>query len=201
MLPTQGVISHGPTLWWHLGFPVTLLVYVHKPRQATVALREAHRGTGCTCHGLVFGGSGRTHGTCQKQLEPRSAAFPAWHPVRRQMNFSLVNFQRLALKSAATDANGWMLSWHFCAGMFHVACTTLSTPSYLHSTLPWPPFSPSVVLSEHICLWDQGIPYHFRPCISICLSLACAIIFRITPISSSCVKSSCAATYLQLKTQ
>lgn len=105
-----------------------MFVYAYKPGKATVALRDWREGTARTCHGPVFGGSGQTHGTCQKQLEPRSAACPARHPVRRQLNFSLVNSERLALKSAATDANGWMLSWHFCAGMLHVASTTLSPP-------------------------------------------------------------------------
>lgn len=98
-----------------------VVVYLHKHRQATMALRDVRKGAGCTCHGLVFGGSGRTHGNCQKQLVLRSAAFPAWHPVKRQMNFSLVNSERLALKSAVTDANAWMLSWHFCARVPHVA--------------------------------------------------------------------------------
>jgi len=61
-------MSHSSTLGRHLGIPVTAcFVYVHKPRQATVALRVPREGTSCTCHGLVFGGSGRTHGTCQKQ--------------------------------------------------------------------------------------------------------------------------------------
>lgn len=127
-----------------------------------MALRDWREGTARTCHGPVFGGSGQTHGTCQKQLEPRSAACPARHPVRRQLNFSLVNSERLALKSAATDANGWMLSWHFCAGMLHVASTTLSAPSYLRSTLSWPLVSPSVTLSEYICLCRRAIPHHFR---------------------------------------
>lgn len=131
-----------------------LFVYVHKPRQATVALRDA----GCTCHGPVFGGSGRTHGTCQKQLEPRSAACPSWQPVWRQMNFSLVNLERLALKSAATDANGWMLSWHFCSGVLHVAWTTLSAPSYLQSTLSGPVFCPSDFL------YSRSTSYFVSPC-------------------------------------
>lgn len=119
MLLQWGVISHSPSLGRHLGFPVTLLVCLCPDRpQWHCVMRVREQAVPATAP--VFGGSGRTHGTCQKQLKPCSAGCLAWHPVRRQLNFSLVNSERLALKSAETDANGWMLSWHFCAGMLHV---------------------------------------------------------------------------------
>lgn len=79
---------------------------MHRPRQGLVAFCDEHEGTGGTCHGGMFSGSGRTHGICQKQLEPRSAACLAFHLVRRQLNFSFVNSKRLAPKSVMADANG-----------------------------------------------------------------------------------------------
>lgn len=100
---------------------------MHLPRQDTVVFCDKHEGTGGTCHGHMFCGSGRTHGICQKQLEPRSAACLAFRLVRRQLNFSFVNSKRLAPKSATADANGWMLSWHFCVEIFDV---TFPDPSH-----------------------------------------------------------------------
>lgn len=96
-----GVVSHSPALGRHLAIPVTLLVYVQEPGQA--ALRDLREGTSATC--LVA--QGRTHGTCQKQLKPCSAARPPRHPIRRQLNFSLVNPERLALK-IVRDGCKWM---------------------------------------------------------------------------------------------
>lgn len=108
----------------HLGFffffrrDSCLFVYLHGRSQATVASRDTHEGAGCTCRGLVL----RASTWYLSKAVKASAPLPALPGIPSDANwtFHLSILKRLVLRSAASDANGWVLSWHFLHRMAHV---------------------------------------------------------------------------------